>query len=259
MDNVDRSIKYLEGDIRVTTQLEHYANLNSLKPKKIQDFEIASGEEFKDLTFAEIQIRKQSVPPIDIRSLHYLGLVLNNIKNDEESNGSISQIWFLGQNEPNLSKGKPIMNYILTDPAARKDYPIPVNIMYVTLPLCRKELQGSAKELSEFLLGYDTTLTDERVIGIVKMLKTELEIFKEEKGLLPMLSVLEERDTLVEMAQRETREARREAREAERRADEVQEKANKKIAELEAKLQALSKQGKQNEPIKRKNQSRGDR
>ncbi|MCL1924262.1 MAG: hypothetical protein FWF50_01600 [Defluviitaleaceae bacterium] len=54
-----------------------------------------------------------------------------------------------------------------------------------------KKLHGNAKELASFLLGYDTIITDEKVIKIANTFKNELEIFREEKRLLPMLSVLE--------------------------------------------------------------------
>jgi len=122
------------------------------------------------------------------------------------------------------------------------------------LPLCRKEFTGAAKELADFLLGYDTILTDKRVIDIAEMMKTELENFKQEKGLLPMLSVLEERDAIVEMVQKQAAaaifeanqknaeaqaELRRERAEARRQKAEVAE-AQKIIAELKAQLLASS-------------------
>jgi len=249
--------KLIEGNIKVRTQLEHYANLTALRPKAKQDLEVTSGENFRDLTLAEMQLSSWSVPVLEIRSLRYLGLVLSNLKEDENTATSINQIWFLGQNDPKISNGKPITNYTLMNPVEGEGYSIPINIVFVTLPLCRKEFTGAAKELADFLLGYDTTLTDKRVVNIAEMMKTELENFKQEKGLLPMLSVLEERDALVEMAQRQVivereknaeaqAELRRERAEARKQKIEVAEAqkrveaSEKIIAELKAQLLASS-------------------
>jgi hypothetical protein len=193
------SVAYIDGDVIVETQLEHYSNIEALNnPKKRQDFKIGHGEEAKNTTFVELQNRNQSKPSLLVRSLQYLGLSLSNLKNNEKDIGSTSQLWLLGQNERRLCGGEPIKRYALADNVHKGSFPVPVNIIYVSLPLCAKELTGAAKELAGFLLGYDMPLHDKRVIGIANTLKQELDNFREEKGLLPMLSILGERDAIIQ-------------------------------------------------------------
>ena len=235
-------IELITDDVEVETQIEHYKNLETLKPKKRQDFELKEKYHKK---FLELQNRKDTKPILIIRSLQYLGIPLSNLKDENDNTKSVTQIWILGQNQLDVSKNKAITNFELVDSETKESYPIKTNMLFITLPICVKELEGEAKELASFLMDYETELTYKGTKELANMLEKELENFRQEKGLVNMMSILEERDALVTDAMQRLNEANKrveaEAKRAEVEAKRAEAEA-KRVSKAEKEIEELKKQ-----------------
>jgi len=84
-------------------------------------------------------------------------------------------------------------------------------------------------------MDYETELTYKGTKELASMLEKELENFRQEKGLVNMMSILEERDALVTDAMQRLNEANRRAEDAEAKAKDTIEKAKDAVANAEAK------------------------
>ncbi|MCL1989138.1 MAG: hypothetical protein FWG64_14375 [Firmicutes bacterium] len=176
---VTSKLKPITGKIKVQTQFKYFLDTN-WKDTREQDIKL-SEEDFL-ATYIEFQNRANVDPPVEIRSVDYLGLGIVHGK------GKLTnQIWLLAEDVKSVTQENKFARYILADEQTGNEHPINSGILYINLPKLAQE-NSPAGELAEFLLGKTTNPKNKDVRKIARAFSKTFGVFKQDKEATKVLS-----------------------------------------------------------------------